>query len=185
MMEETKPAAEPMYEVIHPPISEHKSNIQDDFIVYNEGFKLYEKILQIENDSNQIICLCFLDFLLNTIYLWFYVYPIPFLFLFLFIGYRGASKRNACNIKWYMIYQSVQVGTKTMFFVFLLQLNMNPQKRIRYRIEHPNSNLNNNINTICIYTIFNLFFNISFSCYLRKYYNLLPYLKIDPNYIII
>ena len=84
-----------------------------------------------------------------------------------------------------MIYQSSQIGIKTMGLLFLLSLKVNTKKRIQFRIEYPNNSISGNIDIIIIFTIITVLFNINFLCFLRKYYNLLPLLKLDPNYIVL
>ena len=82
-----------------------------------------------------------------------------------------------------MIYQSSQIGIKTMGLLFLLSLKTNTKKRILFRIENPKNGITGNIDLIIILTLLTLLFNINFLCLLRKYYNLLPLLKREPNFI--
>lgn len=187
MMEESNPVHDHVYEVVAQPLSQNNEcvNIEIKNNRAHRELELYEKILEIEKDSNHIICLCLLDFFLNMLYLSLYYYHIFINLICFIIGYRGASKRHSGNIKCYMIYQSVQVGTKVLFFFFLIDLKTNTRDRIEYRIHNPHNLILGNIDSIIVYTIFNIYFSIYFSCYLRKYYNLLPYLKINPNYVII
>ncbi len=145
--------------------------------------ELYEKILEIEKDSGHVIFLCALDLFLNIIYFIIYYYQFFICIIFFCIGYSGASKRNPSKIKCYMIYQSSQIGIKTMGLLFLLSLKTNTKKRILFRIENPKNGITGNIDLIIILTLLTLLFNINFLCLLRKYYNLLPLLKREPNFI--
>ncbi len=147
--------------------------------------ELYGKLLEIESDSGNIICLCTIDLFLNIMYFILYYYQFIICIAFFCIGYSGASNRNPSRIKYYMIYQSSQIGIKIMGLLFLLSLKINTKKRIQFRVTYPHNSINGNIDTIIIFTVLTVLFNINFLCFLRKYYNLLPLLKLEPNYVVL
>lgn len=178
--ENTQP--EEVIEIIAEPIAESTGHLIPSQI---NAVETYSKILEIEKDTHSIKYLCIIDFFLNIMYFILYYYQFIIYAIFLFIGYGGASKRNPSRIKCYMIYQSSQIGIKTMGLLFLLSLKVNTKKRIQLRIEYPNNNISGNIDLIIFFTIITVLFNINFLCFLRKYYNLLPLLKQDPNYIVL
>jgi len=201
MMNESNESNDCRYEVVAKPIEE-KENTQPeevieivaDPIVESTGrlipsqispVEIYSKILEIEKDTHSIKYLCIIDFFLNIMYFILYYYQFIIYIIFFCIGYGGASNRNPSRIKFYMIYQSSQIGIKTMGLLFLLSLKVNTKKRIQFRIEYPNNNINGNIDLLIIFTLITVLFNINFLCFLRKYYNLLPLLKLDPNYIVL
>tara|TARA_B000000609_G_C24084969_1_gene299630 strand:- start:90 stop:629 length:540 start_codon:yes stop_codon:yes gene_type:complete len=175
----------PEYEVVNCPVEVVPITKENQYNEQTKANELYAKYLEIERDSGNIICLTCVDIILNFSYFIIYFYQILISFFFFCIGYNGADTRNMSKIKCYMIYQSAQFGIKFMGLLFLITLKANTIKRIEFRINNPNNPISGKIDTLISLTILNLFFHINFLCYLRKYYNLLPLLKKEPNYIIL
>ena len=175
----------PEYEVVASPLDTLNAQTDYQIIEQNKANELYANYLEIEKDSSNIICLSCVDLLLNCTYFIIYFYQFIINLFFFCIGYNGANNKNMYKIKCYMIYQSAQFGIKFMGLLFLISLKANTTKRIQFKINNPSNPISGNIDALINITILNLLFHINFLCYLRKYYNLLPLLKKEPNYIIL